>query len=104
MSDYRVEWLSIEKIEGFARDFLADCPKLPSGAIDILAALRQPRIKTIHGYKVLRLKLEADEHLPDDLAHVWSVPIRLTQTPTRYRTPHRTEARAPASKFWFRTD
>ena len=32
------------------------------------------------------------------------VPIRLTQTPTRYRTPHRTEARAPASKFWFRTD
>ena len=33
-----------------------------------------------------------------------SVPIRLTQTPTRYRTPHRTEARAPASKFWFRTD
>jgi IrrE N-terminal-like domain len=80
MSDYRVERLSIEKIEGFARDFLADCPKLPSGAIDILAALRQPRIKTIHGYKVLRLKLEADEHLPDDLAHVWSTDGRVTVT------------------------
>ena len=80
MSDYRVERLSIEKIEGFARDFLVDCPKLPSGAIDILAALRQPRVKTIHGYKVLRLKLEADEHLPDDLAHVWSADGRVTVT------------------------
>ena len=38
------------------------------------------------------------------ISFVRSVPIRLTQTPTRYRTPHRTEARAPASKFWFRTD
>ena len=51
MSDYRVERLSIEKIEGFARDFLADCPKLPGGAINVLAAPRQPRIKTIHGHK-----------------------------------------------------
>ena len=33
-----------------------------------------------------------------------SMPIRLTQTPTRYRTPHRMEASAPASNFWFRTD
>jgi len=40
----------------------------------------------------------------DHLMERVSVPIRLTQTPTRYRTPHRTEARAPASNFWFRTD
>ena len=80
MSDYRVERLSVDKIEGFARDFLVDCAKLPNGAIDVLAALRQPRIKTIHGYKVLRLILEADEHLPDDLAHVWSSDGRVTVT------------------------
>jgi len=39
-----------------------------------------------------------------DVFIVQTVPIRLTQTPTRYRTPHRSEARAPASNFWFRTD
>jgi IrrE N-terminal-like domain len=80
MSDYRVDRLSIEKIERFASDFLVGCPKLPNGAIDILAALRQPRIKTIHGHKVLRLKLVADEHLPNDLAHVWSKEDRVTVT------------------------
>jgi IrrE N-terminal-like domain len=80
MSDYGVDRLSIERIEGFARDFLVDCPKLPNGAIDILAVLRQPRIKTIHGRKVLRLKLVADGHLPDDLAHIWSTEDRVTVT------------------------
>jgi hypothetical protein len=31
MSDYRVDRLSIEKIERFASDFLVGCPKLPNG-------------------------------------------------------------------------
>ena len=80
MSDYPVDRLSIERIEGFARDVLADCPKLPNGAIDILAALRLPTVKTIHGPKILRLKLVADEFLPEDLAHVWSSNGRVTVT------------------------
>ena len=37
MSDYAVDRLSIERIEGFARELLAECPKLANGAIDILA-------------------------------------------------------------------
>jgi IrrE N-terminal-like domain len=78
MTDYTVTPLSIEKIEEYARDALARCPKLLSGAIDILATLRLPRVKTIYGEKVLRLKLLADELLPDDLAHVWAGEDRVT--------------------------
>jgi hypothetical protein len=63
MTDYTVDRLSIERIEGFARDVLANCPKLPNSAIDILATLRLPTVMTIHGRKVLRLKLVADDGL-----------------------------------------
>src|ERR1700693_3376062 len=80
MTDYTVDRLSIEKIEEYAGEVLVSCPKLPNGAIDILSALRQPTVKTIHGRKVLRLKLVADDHLPDDFAHVWSSNDRVTVT------------------------
>jgi hypothetical protein len=80
MTDYTVTRRSVEQIEQIARDVLVDCPKLPNGAIDILTALRQPWIKTIQGKKKLRLKLVADELLPDKLAQVWAVKDRVTVT------------------------
>jgi hypothetical protein len=80
MTDYRVDPISIERIEGFARDVLADCPKLPNGAIDILASLRLPTVKTIRGLRILRLKLVADNFLPDKLAQVWVGGGRITVT------------------------
>lgn len=80
MTDYRVDPLSIERIEGFARDVLANCPKLSNGAIDILATLRLPTVKTICGVRILRLKLVADDLLPGKLAHVWVGDGRITVT------------------------
>ena len=80
MTDYRVDRLTIEKIEEHARACLTDCPKMPNGAIDILATLRAPRVKTIHGIKILRLKLVSDELLPDKLAQVWVGDGRVTVT------------------------
>jgi hypothetical protein len=80
MSDYTVDRLSIERIEGFARELLVECPKLANGAIDILATLRLPTIKTIHGVKTLRLKLVADDLLPGKLAQVWVGDGRVTVT------------------------
>lgn len=80
MSDYTVDPLSIEKIEEFAKQALDNCPRLESGAIDVLSALRSPTIKTRHGLKTLRLKLVPDEHLPDKLAQVWARGDRVTVT------------------------
>src|SRR5450432_2561069 len=80
MTDYTVDRLSTDKIEEFARNYLANCPKLPCGAIDILKSLRLPTVKTIHGLKVLRLKLVADDLLPDKLAQVWASDGRVTVT------------------------
>jgi hypothetical protein len=80
MTDYRVDPLSIERIERFAREVLASCPKLPNGAIDILATLRLPTVKTINGVRILRLKLVADDLLPGKLAHVWVGDGRITVT------------------------
>jgi hypothetical protein len=80
MTDYTVDRLSIEKIEEHARRVLADCPKLPNGAIDILAALRLPTVKTIHGAMVLRLSLVADDLLPGKLAQTWASDGRVTVT------------------------
>jgi hypothetical protein len=80
MTDYTVAPLSIEKIEEHARNILVDCPKLSNGAIDILKTLRLPSVKTIHGTKVLRLKLVADDLLPDKLAQVWASVGRVTVT------------------------
>jgi hypothetical protein len=77
MTDYRVDPLSIQRIECHAQEALANCRKLPGGGIDILAALRQPTVKTVHGRKVLRLEVVRDELLPDDLAHVWSADQRV---------------------------
>jgi hypothetical protein len=77
VSDHRVEPLSIDRIEQYARETLARCPRLPCGGIDILAALRQPTVKTIHGQKILRLEIVRDELLPDNLAHVWSAHQRV---------------------------
>lgn len=71
MTDYRVDRLSFEKIEDHAHVLLAGLPTLPKGGIDILAALRLPKVKTIHGTKTLRLNLVADDLLPDKLAQVW---------------------------------
>ena len=80
MTDYTVAPLSIEKIEEHARNILVDCPKLSNGAIDILKILRLPKVKTIHGTKVLRLKLVTDELLPDKFAQVWAGGGRVTVT------------------------
>lgn len=80
MTDYNVDRLSTDKIEEFARNFLANCPKLPSGAIDILKSLRSPTVKTIHGPKVLRLTLVADDLLPDNFAQMWAGDGRVTVT------------------------
>jgi hypothetical protein len=80
MTDYTVAPLSIEKIEEHARGILVDCPKLSNGAIDILKTLRSPKVKTINGTKVLRLKLVADELLPDKFAQVWAGGGRVTVT------------------------
>jgi hypothetical protein len=80
MSDYTVDRLSIERIEEYARHVLADCPKLANGAIDILKTLRLPRVTTIHGIKVLRLNLVADDLLPGKLAQVWAGDGRVTVT------------------------
>ncbi len=80
MSDYTVDRLPMERIESFAREVLAECPKLPNGAIDILATLRLPRVWTIHGVKTLRLKLVADDLLPGKLAQVWVGDGRVTVT------------------------
>ena len=80
MTDYRVDPLSVEKIEAVARDVLANCPKLPSGAIDILSTLRLPTVKTVRGVRILRLKLVADDLLPDTLAHVWVGEGQITVT------------------------
>lgn len=80
MTDYTVDPLSIEKIEEHARRVLADCPKLPNGAIDILAALRLPTVRTIHGAKVLRLSLVADDLLPGKLAQMWASDGRVAVT------------------------
>ena len=52
MTDYRVDSLSVERIEEYARRVLTDCPKLANGAIDILKTLRLPTVRTIHGVKV----------------------------------------------------
>jgi hypothetical protein len=80
MTDYTVDSLSMERIEAIARDVLASCPKLPSGGIDILAALRLPTVKTIRGVRTLRLKLVADDLLPGKLAQVWVGDGRITAT------------------------
>ena len=80
MTDYTVASLSIEKIEEHAQQTLTWCPRIPSGAIDILAALRLPTVRTIHGTKTLRLKLVADELLPEKLAQVWAGGNRVTVT------------------------
>ncbi len=82
MSDYAVDPLSIEKIEEFAKGVLSDpdCPKLANGAIDVLKALRLPRVRTRHGVKTLRLKLVPDQLLPDKLAQVWARGDRVTVT------------------------
>ena len=80
MSDYSVDPLSIERIEEYAREILVDCPKLSNGAIDVLKTLRLPSVRTIHGTKILRLKLVADELLPDKFAQVWAGVGRVTVT------------------------
>lgn len=80
MTDYTVDPLSIERIEQYARSVLADCPNLSNGAIDILKTLRLPSVKTIHGTKILRLNLVADELLPDKFAQVWASSGRVTVT------------------------
>jgi hypothetical protein len=80
MTDYTVTRRSLEQIEQIAKDILAHCPKQPTGAIDILAALRQPRIRTVTGEKILRLKLVANDLLPNRVAQMWGSSERVTIT------------------------
>lgn len=80
MTDYTVTRRSIDKIEEIAAEILAECPRLASGAIDILTALRSPEIKTVAGKKTLRLTLVPDELLPTKLAQMWAGRNRVTIT------------------------
>jgi hypothetical protein len=96
MSDFTVTRRSIEQIEQIACDHLSDCPKLPNGSIDVLTALRQPSIKTIQGSKTLRLKLVADQMLPEKLAQMWASKDRVTIT-ARASLWNRAEEQNPES-------
>jgi hypothetical protein len=52
----------------------------------------------------LTVEHEEDRMPKSDRRDVATVPIRLIQTPTRYRMSHRTEGKSARKHFWTRTD